>query len=102
MAMAMMMMMIMLMMMMASGLLLLMMLMKMMIMMVRSFGKLKNEGWRPRRTIIFASWEAEEYGLEGSYEGVYQHLTKVMHRTVGMVNTDICVSGPVVKPQSSP
>ena len=69
---------------------------------VRSFGKLKNEGWRPRRTIIFASWAAEEYGLEGSYEWVYQHLTKVMHRTVGMVNTDICVSGPVVKPQSSP
>ena len=69
---------------------------------VRSLGKLKKEGWRPRRTIIFASWAAEEYGLEGSYEWVYQHLTKVMHRTVGIVNTDICVSGPVVKPQSSP
>ena len=69
---------------------------------VHSFGKLKREGWRPRRTIIFASWAAEEYGLEGSYEWVYQHLSKVMHRTVGMVNTDICVSGPVVKPQSSP
>ena len=25
-----------------------------------------------------------------------------MHRTVGLVNTDICVSGPIVKPQSSP
>ena len=69
---------------------------------VRSLGKLKKEGWRPRRTIIFASWAAEEYGLEGSYEWVEQHLTKIMHRTVGMVNTDICVSGPIAKPQSSP
>uniref|UniRef100_A0A8B9CZ75 Aminopeptidase NAALADL1 n=1 Tax=Anser brachyrhynchus TaxID=132585 RepID=A0A8B9CZ75_9AVES len=30
---------------------------------VRSFGKMKMEGWRPKRTIIFASWDAEEFGL---------------------------------------
>ncbi|XP_060159956.1 glutamate carboxypeptidase 2 isoform X2 [Globicephala melas] len=35
---------------------------------VRSFGKLKKEGWRPRRTILFASWDAEEFGLLGSTE----------------------------------
>uniref|UniRef100_A0A8C0GEP5 Aminopeptidase NAALADL1 n=1 Tax=Chelonoidis abingdonii TaxID=106734 RepID=A0A8C0GEP5_CHEAB len=35
---------------------------------VRSYGKLKKEGWRPRRTIIFASWDAEEFGLLGSTE----------------------------------
>uniref|UniRef100_A0A8C2LA45 Glutamate carboxypeptidase 2 n=1 Tax=Cricetulus griseus TaxID=10029 RepID=A0A8C2LA45_CRIGR len=35
---------------------------------VRSFGKLKTEGWRPRRTILFASWDAEEFGLLGSTE----------------------------------
>ncbi|XP_064025882.1 N-acetylated-alpha-linked acidic dipeptidase 2-like isoform X3 [Pogoniulus pusillus] len=35
---------------------------------VRSFGKMKLEGWRPRRTIIFASWDAEEFGLLGSTE----------------------------------
>ncbi|ETE57459.1 Glutamate carboxypeptidase 2, partial [Ophiophagus hannah] len=35
---------------------------------VRSFGKLKQEGWRPRRTVIFASWDAEEFGLMGSTE----------------------------------
>ena len=69
---------------------------------VRSFAQLKRDGWRPRRTLIFASWASEEYGLEGSYEWVYQHLTKIMHRTVGLVNTDICVSGPIVKPQASP
>jgi len=25
-------------------------------------------GWRPKRTIIFASWDAEEFGLFGSTE----------------------------------
>ena len=35
-------------------------------------------------------------------EFVYQHTAKLMHRTVGLVNTDICVSGPIVKPQASP
>uniref|UniRef100_A0A8C6YP64 glutamate carboxypeptidase II n=1 Tax=Nothoprocta perdicaria TaxID=30464 RepID=A0A8C6YP64_NOTPE len=35
---------------------------------VRSFGKMKMEGWRPKRTIIFASWDAEEFGLLGSTE----------------------------------
>ncbi|XP_034614873.1 N-acetylated-alpha-linked acidic dipeptidase 2-like isoform X2 [Trachemys scripta elegans] len=34
----------------------------------RSFGKMMMEGWRPKRTIIFASWDAEEFGLLGSTE----------------------------------
>uniref|UniRef100_A0A7N5J9W6 Aminopeptidase NAALADL1 n=1 Tax=Ailuropoda melanoleuca TaxID=9646 RepID=A0A7N5J9W6_AILME len=34
----------------------------------QSFGKLRSGGWRPRRTIIFASWDAEEFGLLGSTE----------------------------------
>ena len=68
----------------------------------RSFGKLLKKGWKPRRTIILASWAAEESGLEGSYEWVYQHTAKLMSRAVGLVNTDICVSGPIVKPQASP
>jgi hypothetical protein len=39
----------------------------------RSFGELLQQGWRPRRSIVFASWAAEEYGLEGSYEWVYEN-----------------------------
>ena len=38
----------------------------------------------------------------GSLEWVYQHTSKLMHRSVGLVNTDICVSGTIVKPQASP
>ena len=68
----------------------------------RSFGSLLKSGWRPRRTIVLASWAAEESGLEGSYEWVYHHTAKLMSRTVGLVNTDICVSGPIAKPQASP
>jgi N-acetylated-alpha-linked acidic dipeptidase len=69
---------------------------------VRSLGALMKNGWRPRRTLVFASWAADEAGIEGSYEFVYHHTAKLMHRTVGMVNTDICVAGPIAKPQSSP
>ena len=68
----------------------------------RIFGTLLKQGWQPRRTIILASWAADEYGIEGSNEWVYHHLSKLMQRTVGLVNTDICVSGPICKPQTSP
>ena len=36
----------------------------------RVVGQLMKTGWRPRRTVIFASWGAEEYGLIGSTEWV--------------------------------
>jgi hypothetical protein len=69
---------------------------------VRSLGELHKSGWKPRRTIVFASWCAEEYSLAGSYEWVEDKLSKIMDRMVGVVNTDICVSGPIAKPQASP
>ena len=34
----------------------------------RGFGELLKQGWKPRRTIILCSWDAEEYGLIGSTE----------------------------------
>jgi N-acetylated-alpha-linked acidic dipeptidase len=69
---------------------------------VRSFGQLLKKGWRPRRTVVFASWAAEEYGLEGSYEWVFQHLTKLMHRGVSVLNVDTCVTGPIALLQATP
>lgn len=38
--------------------------------MVRSFGEMVKTGWRPRRTLVFCSWAAEEFGLVGSTEWV--------------------------------
>ena len=68
----------------------------------RIFGTLIEKGWKPRRTIVFASWAAEEYGLEGSYEWVYQHLSKLMQRSIAVINTDTCVAGPIASPAASP
>jgi hypothetical protein len=36
--------------------------------MIRGLGALLRKGWKPMRTIILASWDAEEYGLIGSVE----------------------------------
>ena len=55
----------------------------------------------PKRTIVFASWAAEECGLLGSYEWVTDKLSKIMGRMVGVVNTDICSTGPIARPQVS-
>jgi hypothetical protein len=40
---------------------------------VRGLGALLKKGWRPMRTIILASWDAEEYGLIGSTEFAEDH-----------------------------
>ncbi len=52
--------------------------------------KVKNEKWRPRRTIVFASWAAEEYGLTGSREFVEDFVAKLSQRAVVYLNVDIC------------
>ena len=36
----------------------------------RAFGTLRTKGWRPGRTIVLCSWDAEEYGLIGSTEWI--------------------------------
>lgn len=62
----------------------------------------KSTGWRPRRTIVFASWAAEEYGLMGSNEWVYDRIHKVMDRAVAIINVDICIIGDILSPKASP
>ena len=58
--------------------------------------------WRPKRTLVFASWASEEYGLLGSSEWVTDKMHKLMHRAVAGVNVDSCVSGgPIFNPQVS-
>ena len=50
-------------------------------------------GWKPRRTIIFASWDAEEQGLMGSYEWVEDHATELRDKTVVYINLDSAIKG---------
>ncbi|KGL82026.1 N-acetylated-alpha-linked acidic dipeptidase 2 [Tinamus guttatus] len=60
---------------------------------VRSFGKMKMEGWRPKRTIIFASWDAEEFGLLGSTEWAEENARVLQERAVAYINTDSSIEG---------
>jgi N-acetylated-alpha-linked acidic dipeptidase len=60
---------------------------------VHGVGRLLRQGWRPKRTIVFASWDAEEEGLIGSTEWVEQN-GPALASTVAYFNTDIAVSGP--------
>jgi N-acetylated-alpha-linked acidic dipeptidase len=60
---------------------------------VHGVGVLLKHGWRPRRTLIFASWDAEEEGLVGSTEWVEQNAAALEH-AVAYFNTDVAVSGP--------
>lgn len=60
----------------------------------RSLGNLAQLDIRPKRTIVFASWDAEEFGILGSTEWV-EHLKKELHeKAVAYLNVDISATGP--------
>merc|ERR1711910_158609 len=69
---------------------------------VRVLGEKKKTGWRPRRTMMFLSWGAEEYSLCGSREFVEQYEIELRERSIAYLNTDICMVGPILEPASSP
>ncbi|KAM6945939.1 N-acetylated-alpha-linked acidic dipeptidase 2 [Aplochiton taeniatus] len=60
---------------------------------VRSAGKLLSKGWRPRRTIVFASWDAEEFGLLGSTEWAEDNAKLLQERAVAYINADSSMEG---------
>jgi N-acetylated-alpha-linked acidic dipeptidase len=60
---------------------------------VRGVGALLQQGWKPKRTIVFGSWDAEEEGLIGSTEWVEDHASEMAH-AVAYFNTDVGVAGP--------
>jgi N-acetylated-alpha-linked acidic dipeptidase len=60
---------------------------------VHGLGDLLKQGWRPRRTIVIGSWDAEEEGLIGSTEWTEQHAGQLAH-AVAYFNTDVGVAGP--------
>jgi N-acetylated-alpha-linked acidic dipeptidase len=60
---------------------------------VHGLGELLKGGWRPRRSIIFGSWDAEEQGLIGSTEYAEQYA-KSLQNAVAYFNMDVGVSGP--------
>eukprot|EP00794_Sanderia_malayensis_P009273 gene9273-10251_t len=64
-----------------------------MVELARSFGWLKEKGWKPRRTILLCSWDAEEFGLIGSTEWVEDHSKLLSQRAVAYLNIDTAVEG---------
>jgi N-acetylated-alpha-linked acidic dipeptidase len=78
---------------------------------VHGLGVLLQHGWKPRRTIIVASWDAEEEGLIGSTEWVEQNETAqnepaqppaALAHAVAYFNMDVAVSGPVFSASAVP
>ncbi|XP_011093646.1 probable glutamate carboxypeptidase LAMP1 isoform X1 [Sesamum indicum] len=64
--------------------------------------KLQKKGWKPRRTIIFCNWDAEEYGLIGSTEWVEENRQMLASRVVAYLNVDIAVGGAGFKASATP
>jgi N-acetylated-alpha-linked acidic dipeptidase len=60
---------------------------------VHGVGALLRQGWRPKRTLVYCSWDAEEEGLIGSTEWVEQY-EKTLRNAVAYFNVDVAVSGP--------
>jgi N-acetylated-alpha-linked acidic dipeptidase len=54
----------------------------------KSIGKLLKQGWRPRRTLVYTSWDGEEPGLLGSTEWAEQHASELKAKAVMYVNSD--------------
>jgi N-acetylated-alpha-linked acidic dipeptidase len=54
----------------------------------KAIGALVKEGWRPKRTLVYASWDAEEPGLLGSTEWVEMHADELSRKAVMYVNSD--------------
>ncbi|MGC0774353.1 MAG: transferrin receptor-like dimerization domain-containing protein [Candidatus Acidiferrum sp.] len=54
----------------------------------RALGALVKEGWKPKRTIIYCSWDGEEPGLLGSTEWVETHAEELSKHAVAYINSD--------------
>jgi N-acetylated-alpha-linked acidic dipeptidase len=60
----------------------------------RALGKMAKAGTRPRRTLVFCSWDGEEVGLTGSTEWGEQFADELRKKAVAYINVDSSTSGP--------
>ena len=54
----------------------------------RAIAELTKTGWRPKRTLVYAGWDAEEPGLLGSTEWVEYHREELQDKLALYINTD--------------
>ncbi len=67
-----------------------------------ALGEAVKKGWKPRRTLVYASWDAEEYGLVGSTEWGEANAKELDQKAVLMLNVDSAVSGPELEGSGVP
>ncbi len=60
----------------------------------RALGSMLKGGARPRRTLVFCSWDGEEIGLTGSTEWGEQFGRDLQKKLVAYINVDSSASGP--------
>ncbi len=68
----------------------------------RALGRLAAEGWKPRRTIVLAAWDAEEYALIGSTEWGEENRFELSEHAIVCINVDEAAHGPHFSPSASP
>lgn len=54
----------------------------------RTLAELTKQGWKPKRTILLALWDGEEYGLVGSTEWTEKHSEELSQKLVAYINSD--------------
>ena len=59
----------------------------------QSLGELAKIGMRPKRTIVFAAWDAEEFGILGSTEWVEELKVTLQQKAIAYLNVDIAATG---------
>jgi N-acetylated-alpha-linked acidic dipeptidase len=59
----------------------------------KAIGALVKSGWKPKRTIVYASWDGEEPGLLGSTEWVETHAKELREKAVMYLNSDTNARG---------
>ena len=68
----------------------------------RAMGQAVKQGFRPKRTIVFATWDAEEFGLIGSTEWAEEHEELLTKNCVAYLNLDVAATGKAFHASASP
>jgi N-acetylated-alpha-linked acidic dipeptidase len=66
----------------------------------RALGAQLKQGRRPRRTLVFCSWDGEEVGLTGSTEWGEHFKDELQAKAVAYINVDSSAAGPDFEPQA--
>ncbi len=61
----------------------------------RALSELRKQGWQPKRTIVLALWDGEEFGLLGSTEWVEKHQDELSRKAVVYINSDTNSKGTI-------